>query len=602
MSTAAHQPPSPSLRSLLRKLWGHFSKQRRLQLGALLLVMLASSGAEVFSLAAVLPFLGVLANPEQIWQLPVVQKLAPQLGISSVAQLLLPITLLFGLAAVGAAAVRLLNVWLNGRLAAAIGSDLSCEAYRRTLYQPYGVHVARNSSGVITALQSQIGSLVAVLSSLLTMVSNGLVLLGLLWALLLIDAKVALIAGGVFGLAYAVIVQTSKRQLTSNSKRSAVYSQASLQALQEGLGAIRDVLLDGSQQLYLQIYRQADRPLRQISAQSTFIGAFPRYMMEAVGLCLIGGVAFGLTSRHGGMATALPLLGALALGAQRILPALQQTYSAWAIIKAYKSAVEAVVDILEQPQPPGAFATIPTPLSLQQQIRFEQVSFAYGIDGPLVLDRLSYEIKKGERVGLIGSTGSGKSTTVDLLMGLLEPSSGQITVDGSSIHSQKEPERLLAWRAAIAHVPQMIYLADRSIAENIAFGVAAAELDLERVKLAAEQAQIAEFIESSPRGYKTFVGERGIRLSGGQRQRIGIARALYKQASVLVFDEATSALDNVTEAALMEAIEGLSRELTIVMIAHRLSTVQRCDRVIELEGGSLLKQGPPQEILFSKKT
>jgi len=589
MNPAVQQPPSPSLRSLLRKLWGHLSKQRRLQLGALLLVMLASSGAEVSSLAALLPFLAVLANPEQIWQLPVVQQLAPQLGISSAAQLLLPVTFLFGLAAIAAAAVRLLNVWLNGRLAAAIGSDLSCEAYRRTLYQPYGVHVARNSSGVITALQSQVGSLVVVLNSLLAILTNGLVLLGLLWALLLIDAKVALIAGGVFGLAYAVIVQKSKRQLTNNSKRSAVYSQSSLQALQEGLGAIRDVLLDGSQHHYLQKYLQADRPLRQISAQSTFIGAFPRYMMEAVGLCLIGGVAYWLTSRHGGMATALPLLGALALGAQRILPALQQTYSAWATIKAYKSAVQAVVDSLDQHLHPGAFATIPTPLILQQQIRFDQVSFAYGSGGTQVLDQLSFEIKKGERVGLIGSTGSGKSTTVDLLMGLLLPSSGKITVDGSSIHSQKEPERLLAWRAAIAHVPQMIYLADCSIAENIAFGVTDEVLDLERVKLAAQQAQISDFIESSPLGYKAFVGERGIRLSGGQRQRIGIARALYKQASVLVFDEATSALDNATESALMEAIEGLSRELTIVMIAHRLTTVQRCDRVIELEEGRILR-------------
>jgi len=174
----------------------------------------------------------------------------------------------------------------------------------------------------------------------------------------------------------------------------------------------------------------------------------------------------------------------------------------------------------------------------------------------------------------------------------------KVTRDGCSIHSHKEPERLPAWRAAIAHVPQMIYLADRSIAENIAFGVAAADLDLERVKLAAQQAQIAEFIQSSPRGYKTNVGERGIRLSGGQRQRIGIARALYKQASVLVFDEATSALDNATEAALMKAIEGLlSRELTIVMIAHRLSTVARCDRVIELEGGIIKTQGTAQQLL-----
>jgi ATP-binding cassette subfamily B protein len=562
----------------------------------LLVVMLASSGAEVFSLASVLPFLAILANPAQIWQLPLVQQLAPQLGIRSASQLLLPVTLLFGLSAIGAAAVRLLNVWLNGRLAAAIGSDLSCEAYRRTLYQPYGVHVARNSSAVITALQTQVNSLIAILTALLAMVSNGLVLLSLLCALLLIDAKVALIAGGVFGLVYGLIVQASKDQLASNSKLTAAYSQTSLQALQEGLAAIRDVLLDGSQQLYSQIYRQADQPLRQIQAQSGFIAVFPRYMMEAVGLCLIGGVAYGLTNRHGGMATALPVLGSLALGAQRILPALQQTYSGWATIKAYKSALEAVVGTLEQPLPKLEFATIPALLSLQELIRFEQVSFAYAKDEPRVLDHLSFEIKKGERLGLIGSTGSGKSTTVDLLMGLLEPSSGQITVDGASINSKQEHERLLAWRAGIAHVPQSIYLADRSIAENIAFAASAAEFDLERVKTAAKQAQISEFIESSQHGYQTFVGERGIRLSGGQRQRIGIARALYKQASVLVFDEATSALDNATEAALMEAIECLSRELTIVMVAHRLSTVQRCDRIIELERGSVKRTIKPVDL------
>jgi len=417
--------------------------------------------------------------------------------------------------------------------------------------------------------------------------------------LIVIDIKVALFAGGVFGLAYALVVKISKMQLASNSKLSAFYTKESMQSLQEGLGAIRDVLLDSSQQLYIQIYRQSDRPLRHIQAQSNFIGAFPRYMMEALGMCLIGGLAYGLTSRHGNMTNALPLLGALALAAQRILPALQQTYSAWASVKANKNAVECVIDSLEKPLPQGILKTIPAQLSFQQQIRFDQVSFAYDSCGPKVLERLCFEIKKGERVGIIGSTGSGKSTTVDLLMGLLEPTSGQVTVDGASIHSQNEPARLLAWRAAIAHVPQTIYLADRSIAENIAFGVASAEFDLRRVKLAARHAQIADFIESTPHGYKTFVGERGVRLSGGQRQRIGIARALYKRASVLVFDEATSALDSATEVGVMEAIEGLCRDLTIVMISHRLSTLSGCDRVIELNGGCVLRQGLPHETIFS---
>ena len=576
-----------STRVLLLGIWGHLTKRRRIQLGALLVVMLASSGAEVFSLAAVLPFLAVLANPEQIWQMPVVQQIAPVLQITAADQLLRPVTLLFGIAAIAAATVRLVNVWLNGRVAAAVGSDLSCEAYKRTLYQPYGVHVARNSSGVITASQSQVSLLIVVLNALLATFTNGLVLLALLWALLMIDARVALIAGGVFGVAYAVIVQTSKKQLEINSKRSVVYSQLSLQALQEGLGSIRDVLLDGSQPLYLDIYRQADRPLRQIIAKSNFIGAFPRYLMEAVGLCLIGGLAYGLTSRYDGIATALPLLGALALGAQRILPALQQTYTNWATINAYKGAVESVLSILKQPLPAGAYEAAATPLKFQSKITFENVYFTYSNETPLILNGLSFEIKKGERVGFIGPTGCGKSTTIDLLMGLLEPNSGEVLVDNIDINCKHDPKNLLGWRAAIAHVPQSIYLADRSIAENIAFGVDPTQLDIKRVKEAARQAQIAEFIESSPQGYKTFVGERGIRLSGGQRQRIGIARALYKQASVLVFDEATSALDNVTEKALMVAIDNLSRDLTIVIIAHRLTTLQRCDKIIQLKDGCI---------------
>jgi ATP-binding cassette subfamily B protein len=227
------------------------------------------------------------------------------------------------------------------------------------------------------------------------------------------------------------------------------------------------------------------------------------------------------------------------------------------------------------------------------------VRFRYAPELPEVLQGLDLEIRHGERIGLIGSTGSGKSTLVDLVMGLLPPSGGRLLVDGQNLHDPAHAERLAGWRAAVAHVPQSIYLADSSIAENIAFGVPRHAIDLARVKQAAEQAQIAGFIESSPEGYASFVGERGIRLSGGQRQRIGIARALYKKARVIVLDEATSALDTTTEDAVMEAVEELSRDLTMVMIAHRLSTVQRCDRVVRLDHGVVVASGPPSLILAS---
>jgi ATP-binding cassette subfamily B protein len=594
---AATPAPDPSLRQLLRQLWAHLARRRRLQLGVLLLVMLASSVAEVLSLAAVLPFLAVLANPTGLWSQPLVQQWAPQLGIASAEALLLPITVAFAVAALAAGAIRLLNLWLNGRLAAAIGSDLSCEAYRRTLYQPYAVHLARNSSELIASISTDVNRVInQVLNPLLLLLSSGLIALSLVATLVAIDWSIALGAGLVVALVYAAAMAASRRPLQQLSQRYVNLNRALIQALQEGLGAIRDVLLGGTQGFYARTYRQADQPLRRVGADAGFLSAYPRLVLEPVGMALIAVVGY-LLVRQQGVARALPLLGALALGAQRLLPVVQKVYEGWAQSRNAKASLASVLQLLGQPLPPGCQLPPPAPLRLQQSIRLDAVHFAYAPELPEVLRGLSLEIRRGERVGLIGSTGSGKSTTLDLLMGLLQPTAGRIQVDGVNLHDPAQPQRLQAWRAAIAHVPQSIYLADSSIAENIAFGLPPDQINRELLQRAAEQAQIASFIEGSPQGYDSFVGERGIRLSGGQRQRIGIARALYRQAQVLVFDEATSALDTATEQSVMAAIEGLSRELTIVLIAHRLSTVERCDRVIRLDEGKIEIQGSPQEIL-----
>lgn len=597
MPASSTSTPDASLRQLLCQLWGHLGQRRRLQLGVLLLVMLASSVAEVVSLASVLPFLAVLANPEGLWSQPLVQQWAPRLGIASAEALLLPITIAFAAAALAAGAIRLLNMWLNGRLAAAIGSDLSCEAYRRTLYQPYAIHLVRNSSGLIASITSDVNRVIgSVLSPLLLVLSSGLTAFSLIAALVAIDWPIAVGAGLVVGLVYALAMDASRRPLQQLGQDSIVLNRRLIQALQEGLGAIRDVLLDNSQLFYLNTYRQADRPLRRYGADASFLSAYPRLVLEPVGMALIAVIGL-LLVRQQGVGRALPLLGALALGAQRLLPVVQKLYEGWAQIRTSKGSLRIVLQLISQPLPVDDQSQgRDRPLPLRQGLRFEAVRFGYGPESPEVLHGIDLEILRGERIGIIGSTGSGKSTTLDLLMGLLLPSAGKILVDGMDLHDPDYPERLSSWRATISHVPQSIYLADSAIAENIAFGLPIDQIDLARVREAAAQAQIAGFIESSPDGYNTFVGERGIRLSGGQRQRIGIARALYKQAQVLVFDEATSALDNDTEAAVMEAIEGLSRDLTVIMIAHRLSTIARCDRVIELGHGTVKRVVRPAEL------
>jgi ATP-binding cassette subfamily B protein len=488
----------------------------------------------------------------------------------------------------------MLVLWAGMRLGLSSGSDLSIELYRRTLYQPYQVHLARNSSEVIAGITQKVnGVAFGVLQPVLVLASSMVLLVAVLAMLVAIDPVAAFSAAGGFGLSYAAIALVTRRRLQRNSERVAREQTQMVKALQEGLGGIRDVLLDGAQPLYCEIYRHADHPLRRAQGNSQFINASPRYAMEALGIVLISALAYAMAQRPGGIATALPVLGALALGAQRLLPALQQSYGAWVTMVSCQASLAETLALLDQPLPADAIQPAPAPLAFQQHIRFDDVRFRYSEGGPWVLKGLTLTIPKGSRVGFVGATGSGKSTALDILMGLLPPTAGALRVDDQAVTGLQ----LRAWQRTIAHVPQSIYLADTTLAENIAFGVPKADIDMNRVRQAARQAQIAEFIESRPEGYEALIGERGVRLSGGQRQRIGIARALYKQASVLVFDEATSALDNATEQSVMEAIDGLARDLTVLLIAHRLSTVRRCDVIVELKDGLVAAIGSYDELM-----
>jgi len=556
--------------------------------------MIVASLSEIISIGAVLPFLGALTAPEQVYQHPLMQSIIQILGLTEPSQLILPLTIFFIIAVLLAGSIRLTLLYVMTRLSFATGADLSISIYRRTLYQEYTVHVSRNSSEVINSIITKTNIVInGVLTQVLTFISSTTLLIGIMGALFAINISVALSASIGFGLLYWLVIRYTKNQLKDNSQIIADQSTQMIKSLQEGLGGIRDLLIDGTQQFYCQLYRSADLPLRRASGNNLFISGSPRYALEAIGMTLIAGLAYVMTQQEGGMVTAIPVLGALALGAQRLLPALQQAYGAYSTIKGSNSSLKDVLDLLGQPLPVYADQPLPKPIPFERELKLTELNFRYTEDSPWVLKNINLSLKKGARIGFIGVTGSGKSTLIDIIMGLLPPTNGKLMIDQQPINSQN----CRAWQAHIAHVPQNIYLSDSTIEENIAFGIAKEEIDHQRVKKAAQQAQIAELIEEWEEGYQTFVGERGIRLSGGQRQRIGIARALYKKANVLIFDEATSALDNETEWEVMKAIEEIGEEITVLIIAHRLTTLKGCDKIVKLGKKYTVHVGNYQEMI-----
>ncbi len=572
-----------TLPALLKRLWNHFNSRRKGQFGLLLGLMVLASLAEILSIGSVLPFLAVLTDPQRIFDFPLTQPLIKSLGINTASQLLLPLTATFCITAVLAAAIRLLLLRSSLFLAAATGSDIGYDMYRRTLFQPYLVHVSRNTSEIIDGISIKSTAIAnGVVMPLLYILSSAIMTGLIVCILLAVAPETTLIAFGIFGLIYLVVIKLTRKQLLVNSKNISHESTQVIKSLQEGLGGIRDVLIDGTQNTFCRIYQKSDFVLRKSYASSSFISVSPRFAVEALGMLMIAMLAYLLAKQPNGVANAVPILGALALTAQRLLPLMQQAYSSWSNLRQNQYSLKDTLEFLDQPLP-NELKSTSEPIDFVKEITLDDISFSYPADTKPILQHFSITIPKRSRIGFIGETGSGKSTLLDIIMGLLQPTSGTLKIDGRKIDSSN----LRAWQKHVAHVPQNIFLADGTIAENIAFGLPLDQIDEVRVRQAAEQAKINDIIEKLPDGYQTLVGERGVRLSGGQRQRLGIARAIYKQADVIIFDEATSALDSDTENAVMEAIDKLSNELTILIIAHRLSTLKNCTQIIKLPSGQI---------------
>jgi ABC-type bacteriocin/lantibiotic exporter with double-glycine peptidase domain len=579
---------------LLLRLWSHIGARRRTQFLVLLCLMVVTSFAEVLTIGAVLPFLVALTSPDRILTHDMFQPFILLFGILNYGDLLFVLTVGFGAASLVAGTLRVVLIWASTNLSCRMGADLSINIYRRTLFQPYAVHISRNTSEIISGVTIKANQVISnVISPMLTLISSAIMLTAILCTLLLINFEVTSSAVAGFFLIYGIIIKLTRKSLIANSERTGVELNRSIKVLQEGLGGIRDVLIDGSQQTYCEVFSRADLRMRYAQANTLFISQSPRHLFESLGMVLIAVIAYVMVTNTSTEKNTLPLLGMLALGAQRMLPVIQQAYASWTSIYGGQAPLRDTLDLLDQPLPAYADMPQPQPQPFEREIRLRQLDFRYSLDTPWVLRNLDLSISKGRRIGFMGKTGSGKSTLLDIVMGLLVPTSGSLEIDGVPI----TPVNQRSWQALIAHVPQIIFLTDSSVAENIAFGVPSQKINMANVRLAAQQAQISNLVESWPAGYDTVVGERGIKLSGGQRQRIGIARALYKQAQVIIFDEATSALDSHTEEAVMSAIENLGRDLTILVIAHRITTLSICDEVVELGEQGILRSGSYADIV-----
>ncbi len=580
--------------SLIRRLFGKLERRRRRQFGYVAVLMLASAVLEVVSLGAVLPFVAVLVDPAEALEYPLVGRLTSWVGIEEPDELILPLTIGFGGIAAVAGAVRLVVLRVSTRLSVSAAADLGIEAYRRTLYQPYRVHVERNSSDVLSGVLEKVETATrSVFQPIQTLGTSILMVVTVIGTLLVISPVVALVTFSGLGGCYAAVVLSVRRRLRNNGLAASSEKTKLYRAIQEGLGGIRDVLLGGLQDEYLQIYRRADYPLRRARSTNAFLSLAPRHLMEVLAMVMVAVLAYGYSRGAGGVAGALPVLGAIAVGGQRLLPALQQGYFAWASIMATEAHLRESIDFLDQPVDERSEGPPPPPLGLSDRVSLRGVGFRYSDASPWVLQDVDLEVQKGSRVAIVGPSGSGKSTLLDLLMGLLEPTAGRIEVDGRRI----DPSTIRGWQRTLAHVPQHVFLTDASIVDNIVMGTSTSGADLDRVREVVESAHLEEVVAAASGGLDARVGERGARLSGGQRQRVGIARALYHGADLLVLDEATSALDNVTERKVIREITDGSPGITMVVVAHRLSTIEDYDQIVELVDGRVVASGTYRELL-----
>jgi ABC-type multidrug transport system fused ATPase/permease subunit len=567
------------------------SKKERRKMIVVFLGMLLTGIFEVAGVGSVVPFLAVAGKPSIVTTNAMTKSIYDSLGFHSTADFIVALGLAVIAFLVVTNVVKATVYSLTIRFTKLRMAAMTARLFRHFVLQPYYFFLDKNSADIAKSIQEDLPQVLDnILDAFLDMVSKLVIVLGLVVLIMVTNPVIALIVTAVLGLAYLAMFGSVRKSLTRRGNQTHEFARKRFFIVAEAFSGIKDVKFASTEMEYLSRYEEFARKQYLNDAARDRLSAFPRYLLEIIAFGGVIAIVLFYVADGKELGDVLPVLGLFTFAGYRLLPYLQQVYAD--IVKIRYGAIrldrtiEAFSSGEQNPQPPNADPV--RPLALEREIRVKDLTFHYPRSKKVVLDRLNLTIPVRSTVGLVGFSGAGKSTFVDLLLGLLDLPAGSVLLDDQPLESGM----LTSWKAKIGYVPQVIYLSDNTIAANIAFGVPADRIDKTRVEAAARLANLHEFIQSElPQGYETPTGERGVKLSGGQRQRIGIARALYRDPQVLILDEATSALDGVTEAAIMEAIHHLGHSMTILIIAHRLTTLKQCDQIFVLDAGKVVESG-----------
>lgn len=584
---------------MFNKLFDLLNKQERKRVVLLLIMILTMGLLDMLGVVSIMPFMMVLANPELLETnkyLNTAYEVSTAIGIKTTEQFLFLLGVVVFVLMVTSLTLKALTTYAQLRFSRMSEFTIGKRLIEIYLHQPYSWFLSRNSADLGKNILSEVGVVIGGgMTPAFTIIAQGTVSMAILLLLILIDINLAFVVGLTLATSYLLIYKVSRRLLNRIGSDRLKANQGRYTAVSEAFGASKEVKVGGLEEIYVQRYSNPAYKFAHYQATSLIIGQLPRFALEAItfgGMLL---VVLYLLGKSGSFASAIPTISLYAFAGYRLMPAMQQIYAAVASMRYAAPAINALhAELMSlQSDRPYTSESKQATIEFKCAITLNQINYRYPNAPHLALKNVSFTISAKSTIGLVGVTGSGKTTTVDLILGLLEAQQGTLEVDGVVIteHNRR------SWQQAIGYVPQQIYLADDTVAANIAFGIQAENIDSKALERAAQIANLHEFVVNElPQQYKTIVGERGVRLSGGQRQRIGIARALYHQPQVLILDEATSALDNLTEQYVMKAVENLEHEITIILIAHRLSTVKKCNQIVLLEHGEIKDIGTYEEL------